>query len=108
MSLVTASPQAPLYAPAGDYSVDTAVRGYIAAGCNASKLNLGVPFYARQWDAVPPGPNASLPGLNQTHTGPSEQTCRDSVAQCTPTYAEVCGAGRRRAPAADGWIALDR
>jgi|GEM_PF-728450 len=68
---------APLYAasnppyPPGSiqtkYYADYAVNAYLAAGVPGSKLIMGVPFYGRGWQGVPPGPNNN--GLYQTGTG---------------------------------------
>ncbi len=43
---------------------DNAVNVYLARGVPAGKLLIGVPFYARGWAGVPPGPNGD--GLYQT------------------------------------------
>ena len=68
------------------YSVENAVEYYLSQGCRADQLHVGVPFYAHQYDAVSKGPNASLPGLYQNFSGPSESTCQQFPSQCVPTY----------------------
>ncbi|KAJ3039509.1 hypothetical protein HDV00_012189 [Rhizophlyctis rosea] len=68
----TTNHQAPLYDftpgadPSTSLSIDTAVTAWIAAGLPASKINLGLPFYARRWSTVPPTNN----GLYQPATAP--------------------------------------
>jgi chitinase len=50
------------------YNIDTALNAWTSAGFPASKLMLGIPFYARGWTGVPAGSNF---GLYQSSTGPS-------------------------------------
>ena len=38
------------------------------------------------YDQVPKGPDATLPGLYQNHTGPSEQICQTKPDACVPTW----------------------
>ena len=87
--------QSPIYCQTGSangnppdfcYSVDNAVQLYIKGGCRPDQLNLGVPFYAHMYDQVSKGPDATLPGLYQNHTGPSEQICQTKPDACVPTW----------------------
>jgi chitinase len=65
--------QAPLFSPEGRgaanpstlWSVDGAVRQFLAAGVDPKKLVVGVPFYGRGWSGVP----ATNSGIGQTSTG---------------------------------------
>merc|ERR1719247_2691437 len=69
------------------FTVDKAMQAYLDGGCSADQLHLGVPFYAHQMDNVAePGPDADLPGLNQSFTGPSQSTCQNTPAVCVPTW----------------------
>jgi chitinase len=68
------------------YSVENAIEYYLSQGCRPDQLHVGVPFYAHQYDRVPKGPNATLPGLYQNFTGPSEGTCQQFPTQCVPTF----------------------
>lgn len=52
--------QAPLYgktpgAMGREFSVDDAVQTFLAAGCPASKLNMGIPMYGRVFKGVGQG-----------------------------------------------------
>jgi chitinase len=58
----TTSHNAPLY---GAVSDNSAIQGYLGKGVPASKLVLGIPFYARGFDNVTPVNN----GLNQPYSG---------------------------------------
>ena len=58
-------PNDPLYAD-GLWS-DHAVNLYLAGGVPLNKLTMGIPFYAKGWGGVPPGPNGD--GLYQTAGG---------------------------------------
>ena len=64
---------APLYQAAGDTSetnnVDAAVKGYLAAGVPAKKLNLGLPFYGRGWGNVPPQANGLYQSTSELPVG---------------------------------------
>jgi chitinase len=83
--------QAALSAPPDGASADRAVRDYLAAGIPAAKLNLGVPFYGRGWQGVPPGPRGD--GLRQTATGGAPGTYESGIddfralARLDPAYA---------------------
>ena len=59
---------APLYtasgSPTAGLDIDSTLQGYLATGVPASKLTLGVPFYAYDWTGVPNVNN----GLYQTGT----------------------------------------
>lgn len=68
------------------YSVDNAITAYIKGGCRSDQLNVGIPFYAHQYDQVPKGASSKLPGLYQNHTGPTEGTCQRTPGECVPTY----------------------
>jgi chitinase len=69
----TTNMHSPLYGDPADptyashYWSDNAVSVYLARGVPASKLTMGVPFYARGWGGVSPGPNGD--GLYQTAGG---------------------------------------
>lgn len=87
--------QAPIYCKPGAahgnpenecYSVDNAVTAYIKGGCSAAQLNIGLPFYAHMYGAVPKGDDANAPGLYQNHTGPSESVCQTKPDDCVPTW----------------------
>jgi chitinase len=70
----TTNHQSPLHDSPSDpstplkYNIDTALNAWTSAGFPASKLMLGIPFYARGWSGVPAGSNF---GLYQSATGPS-------------------------------------
>jgi chitinase len=68
---------APLYAVAADptptkttFNSDYAINLYLQGGVPASKVVMGVPFYARGWAGVPSTNN----GLFQSATGPAPGT----------------------------------
>lgn len=82
--------QAPMYST-DSYSVDSAVQLYLDAGCPADKIVLGVPFYGRLFTNTDAGSNATLPGLQQPHVGPTANTCLMSVKGCVPTYKMLQG-----------------
>ena len=67
-------------------SVDTAINLYIDGGFSGDQLNLGIPFYAHEYNVVQRGPNTNLPGLYQKHTGPDENICKQNPGQCVPTW----------------------
>jgi chitinase len=50
------------------YNIDTSVNTWLNGGFPASKLMLGIPFYARGWTGVPTG---TTHGLYQPATGPA-------------------------------------
>jgi chitinase len=61
-------PQDPSPSPMQNRYGDFAVRGFLKAGVPSSKVLLGVPFYGKGWQGVPP-PNH---GLYQPSRGPAE------------------------------------
>jgi len=72
--------QGQLYSPAGDptpqrFSVDLAVRTYLAAGALAAKLVVGIPYYGRGWTGVAKANN----GLYQASSGPARGTYESGV-----------------------------
>jgi chitinase len=70
----TTNHQSPLHNSPSDpstplkYNIDTALNAWTSAGFPASKLMLGIPFYARGWTGVSAGSNF---GLYQPASGPS-------------------------------------
>lgn len=83
--------QAPIYdntpgAVGEQYSIDDAVTGWIKAGCDPSRLVLGVPFYSRTEVGVEPGQaygSSQYPGLYQPFTGAQMD------ATSMPTFAQI-------------------
>jgi len=72
--------QAQLYSPAADpsparFSVDLAVRTYLAGGAPAAKLVVGIPYYGRGWTGVAKANN----GLYQPSSGPARGTYESGV-----------------------------
>jgi len=71
-----ADPSAAIPPGSAKYNIDTAITAWttglpaygIPGGFPASKINLGIPFYARGWTGVPTGANH---GLYQSATGPT-------------------------------------
>jgi len=55
---------APLYMPNGDISVDQTIQAYKGLSVPASKILMGVPYYAYRWTSVP----SADYGLDQTGT----------------------------------------
>jgi chitinase len=74
---------APLYDPQrndphsneGRGSAHAAIEAYLAAGVPPDKLLLGVPFYGRGWEGVPPNNH----GLFQAHSGAADGGREDGV-----------------------------
>ena len=87
---MTMSPNAPLHTPphpAEQMSIAYSVEGYMAAGVNASKLMLGIPYYGHSW--FKPGmATADWQGFGQNGTIQGE--CCGPFAQ---TYGAKFGKG---------------
>ena len=118
--------QAPMFSPEGRgaanpstlWSVDGAVRQFLAAGVDPKKLVLGVPFYGRGWSGVPAtngGIGQLSSGLPQGSYEPGVFDYKDLVARITaqPNVYEVfedtdAEASFIYAPAASGlWVSFD-
>src|SRR5579864_7605137 len=82
----TANFVAPLYGPAGSptaaNNVDATIQEYLAAGVPASKLLLGVPFFAHDWTNVPNQKN----GLFQTGTPDPAGGTYAHIVQIMPNF----------------------
>ncbi|CAM0141697.1 unnamed protein product [Umbelopsis sp. WA50703] len=76
--------QAPLFdhtpgATGRQFAVVDAINSYIAGGCPANKIVIGIPAYSREEISVNPGISTDYPGLYQSWTG----------AQLDPTQMET-------------------
>ena len=81
--------QSPLYCKGNDcFSVSVAIQAYLDAGCTPQQLNMGVPFYAHQFNNVvaSTAPDKDIPGIGANFTGPTESTCQTDPKHCVPTY----------------------
>ncbi|MGH9209289.1 MAG: glycoside hydrolase family 18 protein [Acidimicrobiales bacterium] len=68
----TTNHQSNLFPTRGDpspatFSVDTTIQAYLRRGAPADKLVLGLPYFGRGWQGVPPGPRGN--GLFQASSG---------------------------------------
>src|SRR5712692_8844280 len=77
---------APLYtasgSPTAGLDIDSTLQGYLATGVPASKLTLGVPFYAYDWTGVPNVNN----GLYQTGTPDQNGGTYAKIVQIMGSY----------------------
>lgn len=66
-----ADPNDPSPAPTNSYSIDHAVRDYLAAGVPANKIVVGIPFYGRGWTNVPNANNGLYQSSSSMQAAPA-------------------------------------
>jgi GH18 family chitinase len=68
------------------YSVENIVEYYLANGCSADQLHIGVPFYGHRYDRVAQGNDTAVPGLYQAYSNKGINCKTDGG--CPPTYVD--------------------
>lgn len=104
----------PIHSPSS-LTVQNAVEVFLRAGCPASKLIVGVPFYGRAFRGVQPGTDAKLPGYKQpfnavlTNQGPTLYLQSEVVTLpgLTQYYDAGAGASFAYSPSSGLWISYD-
>ena len=76
--------QSPIYctdSPLPCNSLDSIIQLY-KDYCNTEQLNIGIPFYAHQYNNV----NSENNGLYQDSSGPSKLVCETKAEECVPSW----------------------